>query len=381
MPAALLVHGGGPTQVINATLAGVADECRAHPEITALYGARFGIDGVLSGDFIDLLSVPPERIAAVGRTPGSALGSSRAAVRDYSQVLDSLRRHDIRYLFFNGGNGSMVMAHQIAQAAADTDLRVIGIPKTIDNDIPGTDHTPGYGSTAWFFACAVRDIGEDIRALPGRVSIVEIMGRSVGWLTAATVFARHDAGDPPHLIYLPERPLHLDRFFADVEAVLHQRHNVVIAACEGQKDETGRPIGDLGTPDGFQRQLSGNMAHTLAQLLIKRLGINARSEKPGLLGRSSMSFISEVDWNEAYRCGQAAVRAALADETGCMISLLRAPGSAYRIETTLVRLETIAGRERAFPQEWIAASGNDVTPEFLNYARPLLGAMRYHARL
>src|SRR5579872_3386116 len=275
MPAGLLVHGGGPTQVINATLAGVVEECRNRPEFTALYGARFGIEGVLAEDFVDLLRVEPSRIAAIARTTGSALGSSRAAVRDYDRVLSILRAHDIRYLFINGGNGSMYMAHGLAEAAGDA-LRVIGIPKTIDNDICGTDHTPGYGSTAWFFACAVRDIGEDIRALRGRVTIVEIMGRNVGWLTAATAFARRDPDDPPNLIYLPERPLSLDRFCGDVETVFRRRGTVVVAACEGQKDEKGRPIGDLGTPDGFERQLSGNMGHTLAQMLIRKMG---RSEE------------------------------------------------------------------------------------------------------
>jgi 6-phosphofructokinase 1 len=379
------VHGGGPTQVINASLAGVADECRRHPEITALYGARFGIDGVLAGDFIELSRVDAAGIAAVGRTPGSALGSSRTAVSalDYARILDSLAARDIRFVFLNGGNGSMYLAHQLACAAdeAASGVQVIGIPKTIDNDIAGTDHTPGYGSTAWFFACAVRDIGEDIRALPGRVSIVEIMGRYAGWLTAATAFARADVDDPPHLIYLPERPLSMTQFLADVESVFRRRGTVVVAACEGQKDEHGRPLGDLMQPDGFERQLSGNMGHTLAQFLIRELKVNARSEKPGLLGRSSMAFISEIDWREAYLCGQAAVAAAAEGRSDVMVSLARAPGREYRVTAGLTELTDVAGKERLFPLEWIAPGGNDVSPEFLDYARPLLGPMQHHARL
>jgi ATP-dependent phosphofructokinase / diphosphate-dependent phosphofructokinase len=383
--AALVVHGGGPTQVINASLAGVTDECRRHPEITALYGARFGIDGVLSSDFIELSSIDEARIAAVGRTPGSALGSSRAAISaaDYARVLDSLAARGIRFVFFNGGNGSMYMAHQLACAAAQagSGVRVIGIPKTIDNDIAGTDHTPGYGSTAWFFACAVRDIGEDVRALPGRVSVVEIMGRYAGWLTAATAFARAHPDDPPHLIYLPERPLAMAQFLADVESAFRRRGTVVVAACEGQKDEHGRPLGDLMRPDGFERQLSGNLGHTLAQLLIRELKLNARSEKPGLLGRSSMAFISEVDWREAYLCGQAAVAAAVGGHTDAMVSLVRAPGREYRVTTGLTPLAEVAGKERLFPLDWIAPEGNDVTADFLDYARPLIGPMQFHARL
>ena len=383
MAVALVVHGGGPTQVINASLAGVAEECRRQPEITGLYGARFGIDGVLAEDFIDLLGVDAARMAAVGRTPGSALGSSRAAVSsgDYERILAVCRKHGIRFVFLNGGNGSMYMAHQLALAAAGSGVRVIGIPKTIDNDIVGTDHTPGYGSTAWFFACAVRDIGEDVRALRGRVSVVEIMGRYAGWLTAATAFARREPEDPPHLIYLPERPLGVDRFLADVEAVFRKRGTVVVAACEGQKEETGRPLGDLMQPDGFDRQLSGNLGHTLAQMVLRELGLNARSEKPGLLGRSSMAFVSEVDWREAYLCGTAAVRAAVSGCTDAMVSLERSPGKDYAVTTGLRPLAEIAGRERLFPEEWIGREGNDVSAEFMRYARPLLGPMNYPARL
>jgi 6-phosphofructokinase 1 len=381
---ALLIHGGGPTQVINASLAGVVDRCRRH-KVAALYGARYGIDGVLADELIDLLRVDTPRIAAVGRTPGSALGSSRRAVAatDYDRILAVFRARGIRFVFLNGGNGSMYMAHQLASAAtnAGNGVRVIGIPKTIDNDIAGTDHTPGYGSTAWFFACAVRDIGEDVRALPGRVSVVEIMGRYAGWLTAATAFARMNPEDPPHLIYLPERPLPMAQFLADVESVFRRRGTVVVAACEGQKDENGRPLGDLMQPDGFERQLSGNLGHTLAQFLIRELKLNARSEKPGLLGRSSMAFIAEVDWREAYLCGEAAVSAAMEGHTDCMVSLLREPGVQYHVTTGLAPLAEVAAAERLFPLEWIAPEGNDVLPVFLEYARPLLGPMQYHARL
>ena len=353
-------------------------------QIAALYGARFGIDGVLAGTSSICCARNAARIEAVGRTPGSALGSSRRAVcrRGLRAHPDRLARarHPLRLsqrrqrLHVHGAPACL-------RGAAPRGLRVIGIPKTIDNDIAGTDHTPGYGSTAWFFACAVRDIGEDVRALPGRVSIVEIMGRYAGWLTAATAFARANPDDPPHLIYLPERPLSMAQFLADVESVFRRRGTVVVAACEGQKDEHGQPLGDLMRPDGFDRQLSGNLGHTLAQFLIRELKLNARSEKPGLLGRSSMAFISEVDRREAYLCGQAAVRAALEGRTDAMVSLVREPGPEYRVTTGLAPLAEVAAAERLFPLEWIAPEGNDVMPEFLEYARPLLGPMQYHARL
>jgi 6-phosphofructokinase 1 len=163
--------------------------------------------------------------------------------------------------------------------------------------------------------------------------------------------------------------------------VFRRRGTVVVAACEGQKDEHGNPLGDLMQPDGFERQLSGNLGHTLAQLLIRELKLNARSEKPGLLGRSSMAFISEVDWREAYLCGQAAAVAAVEGHTNTMVSLVREPGPEYRIRTKLIPLTEVAGRERLFPLEWIAPEGNDVAPEFLEYARPLLGPMHHYSRL
>jgi ATP-dependent phosphofructokinase / diphosphate-dependent phosphofructokinase len=166
-----------------------------------------------------------------------------------------------------------------------------------------------------------------------------------------------------------------------VESVFRRRGTVVVAACEGQKDEHGHPLGDLMRPDGFDRQLSGNLGHTLAQFLIRELKLNARSEKPGLLGRSSMAFIAEVDWREAYLCGQAAVSAALEGHTDCMVSLVREPGREYRVQTGLAPLAEVATAERLFPPEWIAPEGNDVMPQFLDYARPLLGPMHYHARL
>jgi 6-phosphofructokinase len=382
--AGLLLHGGGPTQVMNASLAGVVEESRLWPNVQGLYGARYGIEGLLADDFIDLGVQPEARIAAIARTPGSALGSSRSRVTadDYQRLLEILGKRNIRFLFFNGGNGSMYMAHQIACAAGSGyELRVIGIPKTIDNDLDGTDHSPGYGSTAWFFACAVRDIGEDIRALRGRVTMVEVMGRNAGWLTAATVFARSRPEDPPHLIYLPERPLSRAQFLNDVESAFRKYGTAVVAVCEGQKDERGRPMGDLGTPDGFDRQLSGNLAHTLARLVIDELKLNARSEKPGLLGRSSMAFISETDRQEAYLCGRAAVRAVMEGHSDRMIALVREPGPFYRVSTALQPLEQVGLIERLFPMEWITPDGTGIEPEFLEYAAPLLGPMEYHARL
>jgi 6-phosphofructokinase 1 len=202
---AVVAHSGGPTQVINASLVGVIEECRQHAEITALWGARHGILGVFEEQFFDLYRQDRALIAAIGLTPGSALGSCRYKVKpeDHERTLAVFRANNVRYFFYTGGNDSMDTAMNVAQLATDSgyELRVIGIPKTVDNDLPETDHCPGYGSAARFFACAVRDIGADLRALPRRVSVIEAMGRNAGWLVASAALARREPDDPPQLIY------------------------------------------------------------------------------------------------------------------------------------------------------------------------------------
>ncbi|MCS7314170.1 MAG: 6-phosphofructokinase [Bryobacterales bacterium] len=383
---AVVAHGGGPTAVINASLAGVIEERRRHGEIVALYGARHGIQGVLAEDFLDLDREDPNLIELIARTPGSALGSCRYKVKepDYERILEVFRAHNVRYFFYTGGNDSMDTTMKVAQLARQSgyELRAIGIPKTIDNDLAETDHSPGYGSAALFYACALRDIGADLRELPGRVTVVEVMGRNAGWLTAATALARHQPDDPPHLIYLPERPLPAEKLLADVEAVYRRLGYAVVAVCEGQRDEKGEPFGaDLIAADGFAHALAGNLAHALSQLIARRLKLRARSEKPGLLGRTSAAFVSESDRQEARICGREAVHAALEGESEKMVTLVREPGAAYRVRTGLVELERVANVERRFPTEWIHPEGNDVLGPFLEYARPLTGEIAPRARL
>jgi len=383
---AVVAHGGGPTAVINASLAGVIEERARHSEITALYGARHGIQGVLAEDFIDLDREDPDLVELIARTPGSALGSCRYKVKepDYERILEVFRAHNVRYFFYTGGNDSMDTTMKVARLARESgyELRAVGIPKTIDNDLAETDHCPGYGSAAWFYACALRDIGADLRELPRRVTVVEVMGRNAGWLVAATALARREPDDPPQLIYLPERPLSGDKLLADVETVYRRLGYAVVAVCEGQRDEKGEPFGaDLITADGFAHELAGNLAHALSQLIARRLKLRARSEKPGLLGRTSAAFISESDQREARMCGREAVRAAVEGATERMVTLVREPGREYRVYTGLVELERVANIERRFPPEWIHPEGNDVLEPFLDYARPLTGPVLPRARL
>jgi 6-phosphofructokinase len=375
---ALVVHSGGPTPVINASLAGVVEEARRHPEIIRLYGAAFGLPGVLRQEFLDLSAQPEERMRAIAEAPSSALGTARLEVgeAEIEAILKVLRARGIDCLFYTGGNGSMGTAWQIAAAAraAGLDLQVIGIPKTIDNDLMETDHTPGYASTARFFACAVRDIGEDNRALPGQVQFVEVLGRNAGWLAAATSLARTEPDDPPHLIYLPEVRLPLERLLADVDRVFHRLGRCVVAVCEGQLDERGEAFG-ADVRAGSRGSLAMNLAHRLSMLVTERLKIRARGEKPGLLGRSHWSHEPRIDRQEAWLCGQAAVRAACDGASDAMVTLVRGNGTGYTVKPGLAPLERVAFVERLFPSEWIRSGGIDVMPAFRDYAAPLIGTI------
>ncbi len=383
---ALIAHGGGPTSVINASLAGLVERCRDRKSITALYGARFGLRGILDEDWIELLGQPAALIGGIGASPGSALGSSRLKLGgpDYGRILETFRRRDIRCFFYTGGNGSMDTALRIAEAAREGgfELRVIGIPKTIDNDLCVTDHTPGYASTAHFFAVAARDVGEDNRSLPSPVCVLEVLGRNAGWVVAATSFARGHEDDAPHLIYFPERRLSLDRIAADVERVYRRLGRVVVAVCEGQLDENGSPFGAaVDRADSAVHRLASNLGHMLARLLTEKLGIRARSEKPGLFGRCCGPLASDLDRREAWECGRTAAIAAAEGASGVMVAIRRESSEPYRSSTFLTPLESVARSERLLPPKYINGQGNDVTEAFTRYAAPLIPRVDAYPRL
>lgn len=357
---AVVVHSGGPTAVLNASLAGVVD---AAPPHTTLYGAIRGVEGLIHNNLVDLRPLQTAR-----DTPGSILGSSRHRLTDadYDAVLANLRARGLHTIFFTGGNGSMAAALALSRAARlrNVDLQLIGIPKTIDNDLSVTHHSPGFASTANFFLHAARDTGLDNKSLPTPVCILETLGRNVGWVTAATALARphpDDRDEAPHLIYLPERPLSLERIAADVEAVYRRLGRCVLAVCEGQLDETGQPFGAH-----TDRGLASNLGHTLGRRLTALLGVRTRCDKPGHVGRSPSTLASPRDRRDSFECGRAAVAAALAGEHDVMVAL-NADGTTF-----LTPLETVAGLERGLPAEYIAPAGNDVTAAFLDYLRPLI---------
>ncbi len=367
-------QSGGPTQVINNSLVGVIEEALEQEAITGIYGMLRGIRGVLDDRFVDLERESPETLALLRHTPGAALGTVRYKLRpeDFERIVEVLRAHEVRFFCYIGGNDSMDTAHKVHLAAQEMgyELLAIGIPKTVDNDLAYTDHCPGYGSAARFVALAVRDSGRDTESMgpSSPVKIVEIMGRNAGWLTAAAALGRQEEGDPPHLIYLPERPVDGERVVEDVRRIVDEREHCVIALSEGAVPDTG-----LDEVDAFGHRMKGGAADYLARVIREQLGLKVRMDKPNYLQRSFSACISGVDAREAYRVGREAVRLAVAGQSDVMVTLVRRPGEEYSCDTGVAPLSEVANAEKLLPDEYIAPTGTGVTAAFIEYARPLIG--------
>lgn len=378
----VVAQSGGPTAVINASLAGVVQEGVAHDQITGVYGALHGIEGILNEELVDLGKEKLSTVEGLKHTPSAALGSCRHKVTDeeYQRILDVFKAHNIRYFLYIGGNDSMDTAHKVGQLASEAgyELRAMGIPKTIDNDLAYTDHCPGYGSVARWVATSVKDAGLDTEAIGivDKVKVIEIMGRNAGWITASSVLAKEREEDAPHLIYLPERPLNLDRFLDDVQRVYGRLGYVVVAVCEGVRGEDGRPLVASGKAidvDAFGHVQMGGVSDFLCRLVADKLKLKARFDKPGTIQRVSATLASPVDVEEAYMVGKMAVRHAVEGVRDKMVTLVREPGPKYRCATGLVELEKVANAEKLMPNQFINEEGNGVTQAFIDYVRPLIG--------
>ncbi len=373
----LIAHGGGPTPVINSSLLGAVREAKRHPEIETIYGARFGAEGILAGDLMDLGQVPEEELDLLARTPASALGSCRRKLTDadYPAVLECFQKFNIRYFFYNGGNDSMDTCNKVYQLAcqAGYDLRVIGIPKTIDNDLAVTDHCPGFGSAARYAAVSALELAQDVSALPIHVVVMELMGRNAGWITAASVLYA-DQMPCEHLVYLPEVAFDKEQFLAAVKEKWAKGRGLLVTISEGIHYADGSPVADSGVVDGFGHKVPGGAAQTLSDMIMQETGLKSRSEKPGLLGRVSVALMSPADRQEAEEAGAAAVRAAAEGKTGFMVGFQVVREPEYRCETCLIPLEQVANAEKTFPLEWIGADGASIKPEFKDYCLPLIGA-------
>ena len=373
----LIAHGGGPTPVINSSLLGAVREAKRHPEIETIYGARFGAEGILAGDLIDLGAVEEERLDLLARTPASAIGSCRRKLTDgdYPAVLDCFKRFNIRYFFYNGGNDSMDTCHKIYRLACQSgyELRVIGIPKTIDNDLAVTDHCPGFGSAAKFAAASALEAAQDASALPIHVVVMELMGRNAGWITAASALYA-DLMPCEYLVYLPETDFDKEAFLTAVREKFAKGKGLLVTISEGIHYGDGSPVADSGVVDGFGHKVPGGAAQTLCDMIMAETGLKARSEKPGLLGRTSVALMSQVDQAEAMEAGACAVRSAVEGETGFMVGFQAEREPAYTCRTCLIPLEQVANAEKKFPAAWIGEDGASIRPEFKAYCAPLIGA-------
>lgn len=380
----LIGQSGGPTPVINASLAGVLSAAKKMREIEKIYGMKNGIEGALNKEVYDLTQEPEDLVEKLLYTPASALGSCRhklSKAEEYEKLLELFKANNIRYFVYIGGNDSMDTCHKISKLAQERnyDMQVVGVPKTIDNDLPITDHCPGFGSAARFVALSTVESGRDLEAMKtfDDVAIFEIMGRHAGWLTAASALGKRCAEDAPHLIYLPERIFDEEQFLKDVQSIYDKLGYVYIALSEGVRDKDGEFIGakDAAT-DAFGHKaisLSDGPGAYLAKLIKERLGIKARVNRPGTIQRAMASLASKADVEEAFRAGQAAIEYFAQGITNVMVTLDRVGKEAYKIEIGMAPLEKAANVEHFMPDKFINEAGNFVTEEFIEYCLPLIG--------
>ncbi len=383
--ACVFAQSGGPTSVINASAAGVFIEALRQKNITAVYGAAHGIKGVLKEEFYDIGQEDIEELELLKHTPSSALGSIRYKLKDaeiddsdYQKILDIFKKYNVRYFFYNGGNDSMDTCNKISKYMQNSGwaCNVIGVPKTIDNDLYGTDHCPGYASAAKYIATTVMEVNLDAKVYDTpMICIIEIMGRNAGWLTAAAALAGIK-GYGADLIYLPEIPFDMDKFVGDVKKVCAKNDNkCIIAVSEGIKDKNGKLICEHGNKiatDSFGHAQLGGVASVLAHYIKRATGFKTRGIELSLMQRCAAHLASRVDVMETYEAGRHAVKAAVGGETDKMLCYERQPGSEYKCEYRLLPLELTANTEKTVPLEWITEDGTNVSAEFINYALPLI---------
>lgn len=384
--ACIFGQSGGPTSVINASAAGVFLEALEQDAITEIYGAEHGIRGILDEKFFDIRKEDVKELEFLKNTPSSALGSVRYKLKpvevddtDYKRLLEVFKKYNIRYFFYNGGNDSMDTCNKVSKylQSVGYECNVIGVPKTIDNDLATTDHCPGYGSAARYVATTMMELYKDMTVYDtGLICVVEIMGRNAGWLTAASELANiHGCG--PDLIYLPELPFDVDQFVEDVKKVAEKKNNqVLIAVSEGIHDKNGKYISELfsdAARDSFGHAQLGGLASVLANLLKDKMGVKVRPIEFSLMQRCGAHVGSGRDIEEAFMAGRMAVRYAVQGETDKMVVFDRVSnGDNYKIEYKLLDVALAANAEKKIPLEWINEEGNGIKKPFVDYALPLI---------
>ncbi len=383
--ACVIGQSGGPTAVINASVLGAIQTALNSPQITRVLGAANGIKGVLNGNLYDLGKEDPVELELLKFTPSSALGTCRYKMKDpaiddcdYAALLDTFKKYDVRYFFYNGGNDSMDTCNKISKYMQKSgyECRVMGIPKTIDNDLFGTDHCPGFASAAKYIATSCMEVKHDACCYDtGMVTIIEVMGRNAGWLTASAALASY-AGAGPDLIYLPEVDFCMDTFLNDVESIYAATGKCLVVVSEGIHDADGNFISEAKTNsnDGFGHAQLGGLANKLAEIVRGRIAsAKVRAIEPSLLQRCGTHLASTTDALEAYNAGKVAVTAAVEGETDKMVAFERETiYGQYVCHTKLLSLEYVANAERKVPREWINAAGNGIEMAFIDYCLPLI---------
>jgi len=382
--ACIIGQSGGPTSVINSSAYGVIDTALKNPAITRVLGAANGIVGVLNDRLYDMAEEDPAELELLKYTPSSALGSCRYKIADpdvddtdYKRILEIFKKYDVRYFFYNGGNDSMDTCNKISKYMQKVgyECRVMGVPKTIDNDLFGTDHCPGFASAAKYIATSCMEVYQDARVYDkGMVCIIEIMGRHAGWLAGAAALATAQ-GAGPDLVYLPEVDFDMDKFLVDVERIYKEKGNCMVAVSEGIHYADGSFVSEAKTSatDGFGHAQLGGLAAMLAEVVKTKLGVKVRGIELSLLQRCGAHLASLTDIEESYMSGKAAVENAVAGLTDKMVGFERSyEDGKYVCKTKLFNLTDVANTEKKVPLEWINAEGNGVEKAFIDYALPLI---------
>ena len=384
----LVAQSGGPTAVINASIAGVIQQAGKHEVIEEIYGGLNGILGILNEEIIDLQDETNRAIEGLKFTPAAALGTCRykidfkkkpeQAAKDMDRLFEVFQAHNIRYFFYAGGNDSQDTAHKIHEEAIKRgwDMRVMGVPKTIDNDLPHTDHCPGYGSVIKYNGASVMEIAIDVSSMAtddGSCCVVEVMGRSAGWIAAGAVLAKRQPDDAPHIILLPEIPLDEAAFLKRVQETVDKLKYCVVVVGEGLRNQAGKEIAaDDKRVDAFGHPVLSGAAEHLADLVSDKLKLKSRSVKLGYAQRAAGHFASATDVLEASACGEEAVKAAVEGKSGFMVKIVRVQSNPYKWSLGLQPLGDIANVEHLVPRDWISEDGFMPNEKFVEYARPLI---------
>ena len=384
----LVAQSGGPTAVINASVAGIIQEAGRHECIEEIYGGLNGIWGILREELIDLNDEKAKSIEGLKYTPAAALGTCRykldfkkkpeQAAKDMDRLFEVFQAHNIRYFFYVGGNDSQDTAHKIQEQAIarNYEMRIMGVPKTIDNDLPHTDHCPGYGSVIKYAATSVMEIALDVGSMAteeGSCCIIEVMGRHAGWIAAGTALAHRNESDAPHIVLIPEIKFNEESFLARVKATVAAHRFCVVVVGEGLKGADGKELAaDQSRRDAFGHPVLSGAAEHLEEIVTKKLNLKARSVKLGYAQRAAAHYASLTDATEAAACGEAAVRNAIEGKTGFMVKIVRLQTSPYKWTTDLQPLGDIANVEHTIPRDWMTEDGFLPNEKFMEYARPLI---------